>query len=168
MTTRNALQRKPLPLETAFVICCLVNLPGNLKELQMEGCLLFLLLRLEQKLAIKIHRSGVFSLEGWELNTAMCWEPACSQTKNVFPIRLLQLSGCCNKLLGDNVLWLFPCPAALFVMTRVEFQGDKDQFGFYVSAQHKIADKTLPIQFLPLCNLLWVLCAVFIQIWFLG
>lgn len=109
---RNALQRKLLPLETAFVICCLVNLPGNLKELQMESWLLFLLLRLKQKLAVQIHRSDVFSLEGWELNTAMCWEPACSQTKKkmYFP------SDCCSCLGAVISYWVIMCCGSFHVL----------------------------------------------------
>lgn len=128
---RNALQRKPLPSETAFVICCLVSLPGNVKELQMEIWLLFLLLRLKQKLAVKIHRSGVFFIGG--MRTEYCnvlRHSLFTNEKNVFPIRLLQLSGCCYKLLGDNVLWLFPCSAALFVMIRVEFRVTRTSLAF--------------------------------------
>lgn len=50
--------REPITLRNcALVICCLVDLPVNLKELQMES--LRLLLRLKQELATKTHRSSV-------------------------------------------------------------------------------------------------------------
>lgn len=50
--------KEPITLRNcAFVICCLVNLPMNLKELQTESFLL--LLRLEQELTTKTHRSSV-------------------------------------------------------------------------------------------------------------
>lgn len=52
--------KEPITLRNcAFVIFCLVNLPVNLKELQMES--LLLLLRLEEELATKTHMSIVFS-----------------------------------------------------------------------------------------------------------